>query len=181
MSKEIVAVYNNDVVVYEDNTAYISQRKLAELLGVNENTLFKHIKSKHKNYNTSKGLDAFLVKKVSTYYAFKGYEKAQELVDKFVEAGATAYLYSLAGYKFKAEKPESIPLLSDEVRQAISTNTTERNTVVRYQELSKLVDQSIVVRVKRTRAYYEYHLTEKGKSLGFRTNRNGTILNPIGE
>lgn len=93
----------NDVTVFADGNVTISQRKLAKLLDINENTLFTYLKRKHKNYNTSNGLDAFLVKCASTYYAYKGNKKAQQLVDKFIEAGAKAFLYHEAGYVFEAK------------------------------------------------------------------------------
>jgi hypothetical protein len=76
---------------------------------------------------------------------------------------------------------QSIPLLSDQTRLAISTNTVEQNTYVRHKEFNVLLSEDIVGFTETRVTKRKYHLTEKGKSLGFRTNKNGTILNPIGD
>jgi len=81
----------NDVTVFADGNVTISQRKLAALLGVNENTLIYHVRTTHKNHNTSNGLDAFLVAKTTHYFATKAKtrtKQAIELNEKMLEAGA---------------------------------------------------------------------------------------------
>jgi predicted transcriptional regulator len=101
----------NDVTVFSDGNVTISQRKLAELLGVSENAVSVYIHRKHKNYSTNNGLDAFIVGLVSTHFAYKSRKttkEAQCLVDKLIEAGAKAFLYHEAGYTFEAKQNNPI-------------------------------------------------------------------------
>lgn len=185
MSAEIMA-QTKDVTVELSGDVFISQSKVAELCGVKRQVITAAIARKSSyvagiNLNQNNQIDHKSLVNVVTYFAKKNRPEAIDTLAKFAEAGAKFYLYSLAGYKFKAEKPPVVPLLTEDVKLAISTNTVERNTYVRHHELLVLVEQSILVRVKRTRTYWEYHLTEKGKALGYRVNKNGTILNPVGE
>jgi hypothetical protein len=97
----------NDVTVFANGDVTISQRKLANLLGVNENTMLKYIRSTHSNYMKSNGLDAFLVASSTHYFATKAKTRTQQAIDlsaKFMEAGAKAFLYHEAGYKFEAKQ-----------------------------------------------------------------------------
>lgn len=61
----------NDFTVTQNGEAYISQRKAAELLGVNENTLKSHILRTHKESSTDKGLSYILLQKCTHYYAIE--------------------------------------------------------------------------------------------------------------
>lgn len=181
MSKELLVVKaQNEVSVLADGQAYISQRKLAEVLGVNENTLFSFINRKHKNYNTSRGLDAFLVKSASSYFAFDSPKKsklARELVDKFMEAGALMYLYHQANY---------IPVKPNYGLKALPSLSVEREALVKpvrrqHKVLMQLVEQGVASFSIQSRKFYSYLLTEHGRELGYTQNENGTIIEPTGE
>lgn len=101
-----------DFTVTETGDAYISQRKLEELLGLSNGTISKHISKQHPNYLVSKGLSVEMVEMVSTYYAFdtaKPTHKAKEFVRILTKAGAKAYIYNQAGYTMTAAKPAELP------------------------------------------------------------------------
>ena len=183
MSKELIVVENNDVVVYEDKTAFISQRKLAELLDVDENTLKMHVFRTHKNYNTSKGLDAFLVVKCTHYFATKSRVKSRKAIDlteKFMVVGATAYLYTLAGYRLNAEPPKPA---QHKIDKPIPSLMRYRQEIIRpilnqHNVLMGLVDYGVLDVNIKTIKKYTYKVTEFGKSLGYYQNSNGTVFEP---
>jgi len=104
-NKNLATKNTTDFTVLDSGEAYISQRKAAELLGVNPKTLMSHILRRHPNTNTSKGLDAKTLQSAGTYFAYKSRTKsvvAEALCDKLMEAGAKAYIYHEAGYAFSA-------------------------------------------------------------------------------
>lgn len=99
---------NDDFTVDDSGAAFVSQRKLAEMIGVERVTIQKHIGRKYPdNIDISQGLSPELVQKVSTYYAMKGQPLAIEFIGVLAEAGAKAWIYTQAGYELKAEKPLS--------------------------------------------------------------------------
>jgi hypothetical protein len=101
----------NDFTVTENGDAYISQRKLAELLGVNENTLKSYVLRTHKDVNTINGLSASLLQKCTHYFAIESSVKTEQalmVMSKLSEAGAKAFIYHEAGYTMTAvQKPMS--------------------------------------------------------------------------
>ena len=111
MAKNLATKNANDFTIDENGEAFISQRKLAELIGVNPNTLMSHIRSTHPNTNTLNGLSAHVFSKTTHYYAYKGYKDAQILADKLSESGAQCYIYTEAGYIIEVKQEPIDPLL----------------------------------------------------------------------
>lgn len=95
----------NDVTIFADGSAFISQRKLAQVLGVNANTLMSYVSRTHQNTNTINGLSVEIVEAASTYYAFDTANPTAEskaFAKAIMKAGAKAYLYHEAGYVMQA-------------------------------------------------------------------------------
>ena len=118
---EVQANPNMDALVSKEETsdfyitdvgdAYISQRKAAELLGVNDGTLRSYISRNHKLINTFNGLDSKLLQTATAYFAFESRtksKKAAEFLAQLAEAGAKAFIYRMAGYQIDA-KPMQAP------------------------------------------------------------------------
>ncbi len=108
---QAVKVLESDFFVNDMGTAFVSQRKAEELLGLGDGTLRKHISRHHKNANTYNGLDAKLLQSVTTYYAIESRsktEKALKFLAQLAEAGAKAFIYRMAGYQIDA-KPMQAP------------------------------------------------------------------------
>lgn len=117
----------DDVAIDENMTAWVSQRKLAEMCGVSNVAIHKHISQVNTfNYNknndvslkndylvnTSNQLDAKSANLVLAHYARQKKAQAIETLALISEAGMTAYLYKLAGLtieishkKIELEKP----------------------------------------------------------------------------
>ena len=75
MTNKNLATKNiNDFTVLPTGDAYISQRKAAELCGVNKTNIQKYTAKD----DTKQGLNYDLLEKSIRYYAFKGNEIAQE-------------------------------------------------------------------------------------------------------
>ena len=114
-----------DYTVYSDGSAYISQRKAAELIGVNANTLMSHISRAHSETATGLGLDPKTLQMATTYFAYDSSvksEKARALCARMMEAGAKAFIYHEAGYKMAAAKP----LSAIQLTLQIATNMAEQ-------------------------------------------------------
>ena len=105
MNTEIIKS-ENEVTIFDNGQAYISQRKLAELTTVNRSTIQSFIKNHPDNFDTKQGVSSELALKVIQNYAFKNNKVCQDLLSKISLAGMKAYLYHLAGYEMKAEKPK---------------------------------------------------------------------------
>ena len=119
MKNEIVKS-GNDVTVLNDGSAFISQRRVAKLCGVNINAIQHQIKIGfvgHSNLNENNQIDSKGLVLLVTYYASKK-QKAFETLAMFAEAGAKAFLYHEAGYVFDAKKNNSNPQLELEKAQA---------------------------------------------------------------
>jgi predicted transcriptional regulator len=100
----------NDVTVFSDGSAFISQRRVAKLCGVNRSALQKYLTKMVAtlNVNIYNQIDAKSLALVATYYAKQNRREAIETLAMFAEAGAKAFLYHEAGYEFKAMRREDI-------------------------------------------------------------------------
>ena len=96
----------NDFTVTESGEAFISQRKTAELCGVERNSIVHFFKDKN---NISQGVSDKQLAFVVQHYAIKGRREAVQTLILFAKAGAKAYIYHQAGYKIKADNKFSIP------------------------------------------------------------------------
>ena len=90
--------------------AYISQRKAAELLGVPNTSLQYYIENHRAVFSdTFQGLNSEMFANTVQYYALDARsptDQAKSLLKQITSAGVKAYLYTMAGYKFSATKPE---------------------------------------------------------------------------
>lgn len=143
MNNQISTIASNAdfKVNMQTGEAYISQRKLAELLNVSKSAISGYISRAVKD-DTSQGLTAEIMQSCVQYYALdcaNPTEEAKELLRKIATAGAKAYLYHKAGYSVSASpvKPMALPVdyvsalraLADETEQKImllEENTEKR-------------------------------------------------------
>ena len=93
-----------DFTVLDSGEAYISQRKAAELLGVNPNTFMKWVRQHAVNVDTKQGVSAELLSSASKYYAFKGKPEAQSVYSWLAEGGS---IETISSHKYE-EAPKRI-------------------------------------------------------------------------
>lgn len=170
----------NEVTVFANGEAFISQTKVAELCGVKPHAISQWISKTRDNLNLNEynQLDAKALELVIAYYAFDSQrttKKAKDTARMFMKAGAKAYLYHEAGYTLTAEKQKidkPIPSLMQYRPEVI------RPIVNQHAVLMELVDLGILdVSIKTTKRY-KYEVTEYGEMLGYSQNVNGTVLEP---
>jgi len=104
----LATVNQSDFTITAEGEAFISQRKLANLLGINRSALSMHLSTVHPNANTSKGLSDILLQTLTTYYAYeckKPSQKAKDFLKLLLQAGAKAFIFNQAGYKANMEAP----------------------------------------------------------------------------
>lgn len=100
--------------------AFISQRKAAELTGIPRQTLQDWLKADREKalneniqplykVNENNQLDAKSLQKLVLSGIGKGYEKCTELLEKLMEAGATAFIYHQAGIKLQPVIDPTLP------------------------------------------------------------------------
>ena len=99
--KNLATKNTTDFTITENGDALISQRKTAELCGVERNSIVHFFKDKS---DISQGVSDNQLASVVQYYANKGRAQAVQTLILFAKAGAKAYIYHEAGYKLKAEK-----------------------------------------------------------------------------
>ena len=107
MSNSSIVKQLNEVTVFKNGDAYISQRKLADILNVKDSTLRMHISRDHPQASTDQGLSPKMVFLVTAYFAYESKVSTQEsrdLLKQIGEAGAKAYLYHLAGFSITAQR-----------------------------------------------------------------------------
>ena len=112
--KNLATKNTNDFTVTESGEAFISQRKAAELLGVDEKSIRNFLKSAH-NHDVNQGVSAENLQKSATHYALfskAANDTARNFAAKLMEAGAKAYIYHQAGYVVNAIMPAAVPILT---------------------------------------------------------------------
>lgn len=142
-----VVKQDNDVTILSNGDAYISQRKLAELCGVDhksiQNWLGRNKQVATGFVNEDNQLSHFLVSKVAAYFAIESKssnDKARLFLAKLSEAGAKAYLYHEAGYELNATvaRPKTALELAKEqvvlLEQLEAANTRIGHLQVRLDE-----------------------------------------------
>ena len=112
---------NSDFKVnLQTGEAYISQRKTAELTGIPRGTIQGWLEIDKReaiaknmpatyNVNENNQLDAKSLQKLVLSGIDKGYEKCTELVEKLMEAGATAFICHMAGVTLQPAVNTALP------------------------------------------------------------------------
>ena len=112
---------NSDFEVnLESGEAFISQRKTAEITGIPRGTLqgwlevdrreaiAKNIPTTYK-INKNNQFDAKSLQKLVLSGRDKGYEKCTDLMEKLMEAGATAFICHMAGVTLQPKVDPTLP------------------------------------------------------------------------
>lgn len=103
---------NSDFKVnMETGEAFISQRKTAEITGIPRSTLQDWIRANPAEYSTNENnqLDAKSLQKLVLSGRDKGYEKCAILMEKLMEAGATAFICHMAGVTLQPKVDSTLP------------------------------------------------------------------------
>ena len=96
-----------DYTITPAGEAFVSQRKAAEMCGVDQSTL-SELNAKLNNY-VKLGLKPDILSFCITHYATKGHPEAVAMLVKFARAGEKAYIMHEAGFITKAEWPATVP------------------------------------------------------------------------
>lgn len=103
---------NSDFKVnMETGEAFISQVKTAEITGIPRSTLQDWIRANPAGYSTNESnqLDAKSLQKLVLSGRDKGYEKCADLMEKLMEAGATAFICHMAGVHLQPKVDPTLP------------------------------------------------------------------------
>ncbi len=103
---------NSDFKVnMESGEAFISQRKTAEITGIPKSTVNDWILKSPDTYNVNENnqLDAKSLQKLVFSGHHKGYEKCTDLMEKLMEAGATAFICHMAGVTLQPTVNTALP------------------------------------------------------------------------
>lgn len=113
MSTQISTIASNSdfKVNLQTGEAFISQVKTAEITGIPRSTLQDWIRANPAGYSTNEinQLDAKSLQKLVLSGRDKGYEKCTELLEKLMEAGATAFICHMAGVTLQPKVDPSLP------------------------------------------------------------------------
>ena len=122
MTTQISTIASNSdfKVNMQTGEAFISQRKTAEITGVPAATLRDWLKAdlelaisqdipRTYNVNENNQLDAKSLQKLVLSAHHKGYEKCADLMEKLMEAGATAFICHMAGVHLQPKVDPTLP------------------------------------------------------------------------
>lgn len=126
MNQELTSNTSSDFTVNSTTgEAFISQRKLAELLNVSKSTISSWV-SRAVNTDTSQGLTPEIMQSAVQYYALDCASptmEAKELLKKIATAGAKAYLYREAGYTLNAvAEPKQELTLTESLKAMVAVS-----------------------------------------------------------
>ena len=128
-----IALNSDFKVNMETGEAFISQRKTAEITGIPRTTIRDWLKADLDNsiaqncpptykVNENNQLDAKSLQKLVLSAHLKGYEKCADLMEKLMEAGATAFICHMAGITLKPQIDPMLPQTHiDAVRAYLTT------------------------------------------------------------
>ena len=147
MNKEL-EITDKDVTITTDGKAFISQVKLAQLLGVPRTTLREYIykNSATLKLNENNQLSAESVHFPSGYFAAKGNPKAIKVMSEIAASGSIAWVYHIAGYTMKAEKPAPKTALELAREQVVLLERIEELEIKHARELIAKDNQIIDLR-----------------------------------
>ena len=149
----------NEVTVYKNGEAYISQRKAAEILGVSRDSLKSYIERNLHPVNSelNQGLNSETFAICTQYYALDARNttsQAKALLKQISTAGAKAYLYHMAGYEFKVEQKQDVKPMSQlqilaQVAQSLADQEQQLLLVEQQQREQGEVLENVCVSVEQ--------------------------------
>lgn len=102
--KNLATTNENEVTIVSGSEVYLSQRKLAEMCGVSQDTIYNFFLS--RNIDVKQGVSSENAFLSVTYYAFESKAKNEVAKSTFKavgSAGMTAFILTLGGYQLNAE------------------------------------------------------------------------------
>jgi hypothetical protein len=179
----------NDVTIFESGESFISQRKLAELIGVNQSSIQRFCAS--QNLDVKQGLSEENVNLCITHYALDSKhptQKAKDLLRKVTQAGIRVFLHHLAGYAFKATKKPMThiqmiaELAQDMVRQEhelLATKQTADSALSLAEKHDHIIENNKSQEVKPPKGYYSIKTLETAFAYKFpKAHIRGIINDP---
>lgn len=140
--KNLATQNQNDVTITETGDAFISQRKLAHLCGVEQSNVSRFCASRKIDVN--QGISAENAFLCITHYAIESKvanDIARRALVKIGGAGMKAYLYHKAGYQMQAVKPMTqLELMQNAVNELVRIDTEQREHDARLTQIEKRLD-----------------------------------------
>ena len=102
---ELIKLQNNDVTIFENGDAVISQRKLAVLCGVDNSAIYQRCSA--LKLDVKQGINEENAVLLVSYYAVESKvanDTARKSLAMIAKAGMRAYLYHEAGYVMEAKQ-----------------------------------------------------------------------------
>jgi len=175
MDKNLATINKDDFTITETGEAFISQRKLSSILGMNKNAINDWIRRKadlrQLNLNENKQLSAKALEMAGGYFAFdvdNPTEQAKEFYRTIAKAGAKAFIYHEAGYELSATKiPTPLEAAEQQLQKAADLVRVIKENVQLGEQVNTLeVDHDKsgeYVSVKRMRELFpEKDISNKG-------------------
>ena len=141
----------------ETGEAFISQRKLAELLDIPRKTLADRIRTAHPETDTSRGIPGEIANQTAHHYARSGRSGAIEFICKISEAGMKAYIYHEAGMKMKAEPK---PMTQNEILLAQAKFMVEQDKINERNEQKQLALEAKAQEIETVQESHEKIITD---------------------
>ena len=143
------------------------------LQGIDFSVAQKNVVGKSNTYGQDK-IDYLLSLEVATHIALLERNEAGKRMRRHLLGVQNSYLKSLE------QKQNGLKLLPNQTQQAKDSETLGTVSRRQHSALMDLVGHGIATYKVEDRPCWFYKLTDHGKYLGYTTNKNGTILPPIG-
>ena len=168
-----------DFTVNNNGEAFISQRKLSDLTGVPQKTISNWIRKDGSPYivNENNQLDAKSLGKLVKVAHSKGYPQCSDLLDKLLEAGATAFIY----YNAERVTPEQLKIAKlqedlkiEQSKVKIVGVGSPLNRKSLHDQREDLFEKGFCEKNSKSVKHYFYPCTDLGNDQGYTDLNEGT-------
>ena len=164
--------------------AYISIRKTAELLDLDESSVRGFIKTTYPEYDRKQGLTPEILAGTVNNYANKLNSNAVILQGRLAEAGAKAFIYHQAGYVVSA-KPTKLEIPTNYVAQLkqlillVEENEKLEGEIKNNERVIFVQKETIETKKVITNESSEYYSINRVKKLNLDSKFSGQILSKV--
>ena len=174
---------SEDFAISVTGEAFISQREVARMCGVNLNAIQYHIKKQsigHLTTNENNNLDEKSCVLLVTHFCKKGNIQALKTSAKLMEAGVRAYVYTCVGSETQAIKlKQQVKQLESKlkVEQSKPPKTigvsSKKNRLSLHMQREELFDLGFCDRWIEEVKHYYYPVNDLGRAEGYRNTGKG--------